>query len=64
MAQVAPMVKGHRIHKPNVRITRLNLDDLNLLTRPQQQIDDDDRNGQNEENENDENVRLWKRKIA
>jgi hypothetical protein len=33
--KVIPMVNGHDIHKPKVRITRLNLEDLNLLTRPQ-----------------------------
>ena len=36
VAQVVPMVNGHDIHKPKVRITRLNMEDLNnLLTRPQ-----------------------------
>lgn len=44
------MVNGHDIHKPKVRITRLNMEDLHLLTRPQQNAnqrgdDDDDDEG-------------------
>jgi hypothetical protein len=50
VAQVVPMVNGHNIHKPKVRITRLNLDDLNLLTRPQQ---NDNQRGDDGDDESD-----------
>ena len=38
VAEVIPMVKGHNIHKPKVRITRLNLNDLNNLVVRNRQV--------------------------
>jgi len=31
VAQVIPMVMGHNIHRPKIRIPRLNMNDLNNL---------------------------------
>jgi hypothetical protein len=38
VAEVIPMVKGHNIHKPKVRITRLNMNDLNNLVVRSRQV--------------------------